>query len=130
MSGKESFFLGLCLVAAICFIVAVTIVIAIAWTSPSISGKCKYAEVSLANFRINNNLLTNDKMLYFDSYTKEIVDGDEVITVQGYWKLNGLVWEKCEGKLKFVTKVGFNPTLLHKPRESDNSMQILEQDCK
>jgi hypothetical protein len=93
--------------------------------SPYNTLETKYWQESQLDYPIYDPLpwiVFSKKNIFFDEYT---VSGD-VVTVVGYWRLEGMTWKKCEGSLSFRDS-NFVP---HKVERKRTTVEIISESCK
>ena len=114
-------------VAFIGFMISLMLGLVVIGASPYHDGRAKYWQESKLDYPIYDPLpwmVFSKKAIYFDEY---VVSGD-VVTVSGYWRLEGMTWKKCEGSLSFRSDTFVPHKINFETRRT--TVEVISESCK
>jgi hypothetical protein len=106
------------------FVITIILGTNVALNSPYYTGEAKYYQTSVLDYPIYSSSIASvsKKTLYFDEYSIS----DNIVTVKGYWRLEGISWKKCYGSLSFKYD-NFVPI---KNEEQRTTVEIMSESCE
>ena len=117
--------ISIVVVAFVGFMISLMLGLVVVAASPYNTGESQYWQESKLDYPIYDPfpwLVFSKKVIYFDEYSAS----EDVITINGYWRLNGMTWKKCEGSLSFRD----NNFIPHKIETKRTTVEIISESCK